>query len=553
MEKRVMNNEAQAQGKVTNLRQSLAIWLVPVIALAIGIWMIYEYASKTGPEITLIMSDASGIEVGKTQIKSRNVKVGVVTGVKLSDGYDHILVTAQIDKYAAKMLKEDTLFWVVKPRIGREGISGLDTILSGSYIEIQPGSGKEKKLDFTILDIPPVAPPDAKGLRIVLTHQQAGRLTVGDPVIYHGFTAGRVEKIKFDAKQKKALYQLFIFQPYDELIRRGTFFWLNSGVDLQLNTEGFKLRFDSLESLLGGGISFGIPEGLSAGEPIKKQFTQFELFNDQLEVKEGLYSQYINYVMIFEESLRGLNPGAPVEFRGLRIGSVEKVPLFRPSLDQGFKSTALPVLIRIDPSRIFEKGESISNEQFSEVLITEFKRGLKGSLKTGSLLTGALYVDIDYDQTQQTYTHKTLAGYDIFPSQKGGLAQVQKQVMDILDKFNNLPLNATVESMNQSLNALHDTLISAQSALNSIHKLVEQQDTQSLPTELKQSLDKIQQTLDGFTTHSSVYQNMDEALVQFEKVMMKLQPVLHQINEKPNSLVFGEDSVADPIPVKGVK
>jgi paraquat-inducible protein B len=300
-----------------------------------------------------------------------------VTEVKLSEDYDHILVKASIDKDAERMLREDTLFWVVKPRIGKEGISGLDTILSGSYIEMQPGNAQVEKLEFTVLDVPPVAPAGAEGLRIVLTHPKAGLLTVGDPVIYHGVTAGRVEKISFDVKQEKALYQLFIFQPYDELIRSATRFWINSGVDLQLNAEGVKVRFDSLESLLGGGVSFGIPEGESSGELVSKQLTQFRLFNDQQEVKEGLYDQHIEYVMIFEESLRGLNPGAPVEFRGLRIGSVEKIPLFRLDLNDGFKSTALPVLIRIEPKRIFEEGESISNDELREELISEFKLGLR--------------------------------------------------------------------------------------------------------------------------------------------------------------------------------
>lgn len=551
MEAMIMSNEAQ--GQVTKMKQTSAIWLVPIIALAIGIWMIYQYASKTGPEITLIMSDASGIEVGKTEIKSRNVKVGVVSDVKLSEGYDHILVTAQMDKYAANMLKEDTLFWVVKPRIGTEGVSGLDTILSGAYIKIQPGNSAVKQSHFTILDVPPVAPPDAKGLRVVLTHPQAGQLSVGDPVIYHGFTAGRVENITFDAQQQKAHYQLFIFEPYDELIRTGTYFWLNSGVDLQLNTEGFKLRFDSLESLLGGGVSFGVPEGERAGDMISDSLTEFNLYKSQVDVKEGLHRQHVNYAILFDESLRGLYPGAPVEFRGLRIGSVEKIPLFKPTLDQGIQSNSLAVLIRIDPNRIFEKGEEISNEQFSQKLMTEFKHGLKGSLKSGNLLTGALYIDVDYDASGDEYKYQTLNGYDVFPSKTGGFAQVQKQVLDLLDKFKNLPLNDTVESVNKSLGVLQKTLISAQSAVDNINKFVAKKETQSLPAELQQSLDKMQQTLDGFKVNSSAYKNLNGALAEFKQAMIELKPVLQQINEKPNSLVFGEDEVADPIPVKGTK
>ncbi len=300
----MMNNEKQAQAEVSKVQQISTIWIVPMIALLIAAWMIYQYASKSGPEITLIMSDASGIEVGKTEIRSRSVKVGVVTDVKLSENYEHIIARANIDNDARRMLKEDTLFWVAKPRIDREGISGLETILSGAYIEIQAGTADKEQREFTVLEVPPVAPPDARGLRVVLTHPQAGRLNVGDPVIYQGFTAGRVEKVSFDSQQQQALYQAFIFQPYAQLVRTASRFWINSGVDLQLSSEGVKVRFASLESLLRGGVSFALADEENDGELISEQFTQFMLFNDQQEVKEGLYSQHIEWVMLFDESLR---------------------------------------------------------------------------------------------------------------------------------------------------------------------------------------------------------------------------------------------------------
>ncbi len=553
MEIVLMKNKQQAQAEVAKVKQISTIWIVPIIALLIAAWMIYQYASKSGPEITLIMSDASGIEVGKTEIKSRSVKVGVVTDVKLSKNYDHIIAKASIDNDARRMLKEDTLFWVAKPRVGREGISGLETILSGPYIEIQAGAAEKEQREFTVLEVPPVAPPDAKGLRVLLTHPQAGRLNVGDPVIYQGFTAGRVEKVGFDGQLQQAFYQAFIFQPYDKLIRTGSHFWINSGVDLELNSEGVKVRFASLESLLGGGVSFAVPDGESDGELISEQFSQFTLFNDQQEIKEGLYSQHIEWVMLFDESLRGLNPGAPVEFRGLRIGSVEKVPFSKPSIKDGFRATRLPVLIRIDSHRVFAKDQSIANADFKEVLIEEFKRGLRGSLKTGSLLTGALYIDIDYDKNAPAYQQQSFAGYDIFPSVQGELAQVQKQVMEIIEKFNNLPLNDTITSMNNALQTLQKTLTSADHALLSVDKLLAQEQMQSLPAELQASLIKMQQTLDGFSPHATVYQNLNAALLEFEKMMSEFQPLLEQLNKKPNSLLFGKEPSADPVPVKGDK
>ena len=175
--------------------------------------MLFQYINSTGPEITLKLPTAEGIEVGKTEIKALNVKVGVITDVKLSEDYDHIIATAQMDKDADRMLREDSMFWVVKPRIGREGVSGLETLQSGAYGQLQPGKSKVKKEHFDVLDVPPVASPDAEGLRLVLTHREAGKLGVGDPVIYKGFTVGRVEATSIDVETRRALYQLFILKP----------------------------------------------------------------------------------------------------------------------------------------------------------------------------------------------------------------------------------------------------------------------------------------------------------------------------------------------------
>lgn len=547
-----MNQQQQGpKAHITKQRKVSTVWLIPLVALLMGGWMLYEYISRSGPEITLVMKDASSIEVGKTLIKSRNVKVGVVTDVKLSEGYDHIVLKATMDKDAERMLKEDTLFWVVKPRIGKEGITGLDTLLSGSYIEIQPGQAPTPKFEYKVLDLPPVAPPDAKGLRVILAHDKAGKLSVGDPVIYQGFTAGRVELVHFDVERNKALYQLFIFEPYDDLIRSGTFFWISSGIDFQLNADGLTVRLDSVESLLGGGVSFGVPEGEKPGDPIKMQMSQFTLYDSQQDVTEGLYSQYLEYVMNFDESVRGLVAGAPVEYRGLRVGTVSQIPFTKSSMGSAFRTSDISVLIRIEPKRLFNDGEEITVEGLREALSKEFKLGLRGSLKTASLLTGALYIDVDYDDAVPDYEPTFFNGYEIFPSKQGEFAEVQNLVMSMLEKVNQLPINETIESANRSLQTLDRTLLSAQQAVNSIEQWVEQQSVQSIPEEMEKSLQQLQEVLDGFGTHSTLYQNLDDNLIQIESMVSELEPLIEKVNEKPNSLIFGDDNTPDPIPVKG--
>lgn len=546
-----MSDNKPTQAEVKNLKQVSAIWIIPIVALAIGIWMLAQYITSKGPEITLRMPTAEGIEVGKTQIKSLNVKVGVVTNIKLSDDYSYITVTARMNKDAERMLRDDSLFWVVKPRIGKEGISGLDTLLSGSYIELQPGKSDIKKYNFKVLDVPPIAPPDAKGLRVVLTNKEAGKLSVGDPVLYEGFTVGRVEQVSFNTKTKLANYHLFIFQPYDSLIQTTTKFWLASGVDFQMSASGINVKIGSLESLITGGVSFGLPDGVSSGEKVITQNEKYRLYDNMKQVTEGMYDKYLPYVMLFKESIRGLQPGAPVEYRGVRIGTVEKVPFKLPTNKHGFSNKMIPILVHIELGRITQLGGHETLEGLKADLQEEFKTGLRATLKTGSLITGALFIDLNVDPDEKAPKQQSFDGYDIFPTKAGGFAEVQKQVTDLLKKLNNLPVEKTVNSLNSTLAATEKTLQSAERVTADLDRLLKQKDTQQLPADIRQSLKEIQRTLNSYGPNGAPYQNLEGALNQFQDVMQELQPVLKQINKKPNSLIFGGDKTADPIPAGG--
>ncbi|WP_299019689.1 intermembrane transport protein PqiB [uncultured Photobacterium sp.] len=548
-----MNDDKYQKADVQNLKQISSIWLVPVIALGIGIWMLAQYVTSKGPEVTLLLSTAEGIEVGKTEVKALNVTVGVISDVRLNDDYSAIIATAQINKDAARMLREDTLFWVVKPRIGKEGVSGLETLLSGAYVQLQPGSGKEEKFEFDVLEVPPVAPPDAKGLRLVLYHKEAGKLGVGDPVLYEGFTVGRVEKMTFEPEAKKANYQLFIFEPYDSLIRKKTRFWLTSGVDLKMSAEGFSLQIGSIESLITGGVSFRVPKGNEPGELITKDMSRFRLYNNLKQVRERFFDEYLEYVMLFDESVRGLNPGAPVEYRGLRIGTVRKVPLELPSDRDGFSNRQIPVLVRIELGRIYGEVEEESLPRLKMSLEQEFKLGLRASLKTGNLLTGALLVDTEVYPDEVMPELGKYSKYDIFPTKAGGFAQIQKQLGSILTKIEELPVEDTLVSLNLSLDASQKTLLAAENMANELAVLLAQKDTKAIPGEIRGSLQQIQDTLNGFGPDAEPYRNLEQALARFEQVMLELQPVLRQLNDKPNSLIFTGEKAKDPIPVKGAK
>ncbi|EGR4190341.1 intermembrane transport protein PqiB [Vibrio cholerae] len=539
-----MSDEPQVNAEVSAQKQLSAIWIIPILALAMGLWMLFQYVNSTGPKITLVLPTADGLEVGKTQIKALNVNVGVITDIKLSDDYRHIIATAQMVKDADRMLREDSLLWVVKPRIGKEGISGLDTLLSGAYIQLQPGQSKTFQDEFSVLDLPPIAPPDAKGLRLILTNKEAGKLSVGDPVMYEGFTVGRVESTQFDVENKKAQYQLFIFAPYDKLVNTRSFFWLNSGINLQLNAEGLEFSLGSIESLLKGGVTFGQLQDDDSGQQITQQMTEFLLFDDVKQIREGMYGDYIEFVMMFDESVRGLKPLAPVEYRGLRIGTVTKIPLKTESSNIYINIKRIPVLVRIELGRLYDNFGTTDLPNLKKRMQDEFAKGLKASLKTGNLVTGALYIDTDYFPDEPADPLTQFDGYPMFPTKQGGFAEVQKQVTELLRKLNGLPMDDTLASLNS-------TLKTSEALLASAERILKKQETQKLPADIQASLKQLETTLGGFGPESTVYRELETTLRELNQVMAEFKPVLRTINEKPNALIFGESNTADPIPAKG--
>lgn len=547
-----MSKDSSAKAEVKTIRHLSGIWLVPIVAMIIGIWMLIHYIDNQGPVITLRLQTAAGIEAGKTEIKARNVTVGVITQVHLSKNYNYIIAKAQMNKDAARMLRDDTLFWIVKPRIGHDGISGLETLLSGSYIELQPGVKQQEKLSFTVLENPPVAGPDAKGLRVVLTYPEAGKLNVGDPVLYEGFTVGRVEKVSFDPATRMAHYQLFIFQPYNVLIHQKTRFWLNSGVDLSMSAEGFNLKVGSVESLISGGVSFRVPQGMDPGPQVTKQNDQFRLYNNLQQVREQMYDQYLPYVMLFNESVRGLTVGAPVEYRGIRIGTVEKVPLLMPNnANSDFINSRIPVLVHIELGRVMKHVNTTTLDDLKRSLSNEFKLGLRATLKTGNLLTGQMFVDTEMAPKAKMPTVMKYDGYDVFPTMTGGFAEMQKQVSDLLNKFNNLPLDETISKLNQTIANSNQLVEESKQIAAKVGQLLAEKSTQALPGEVVSSLQQIQDTLKGLSPQSAPYHQLQEALTHFNQVMKEFNPVLKQLNEKPNSLIFSGEKPADPVPVGG--
>ncbi|MDU1060949.1 MAG: intermembrane transport protein PqiB [Leclercia adecarboxylata] len=545
-----MENKS-GEAKVQKVKNWSPVWIFPIVTALIGAWILFYHYSHQGPVVTLITTNAEGIEGGKTTIKSRSVDVGVVESATLTDDLTHVEITARLNAGMEKLLHGDSVFWVVKPQVGREGISGLGTLLSGAYIELQPGKKGSQPGQYQLLDSPPLAPPDAKGIRVTLDSKKAGQLSPGDPVLFRGYRVGSVETSTFDTQKRTISYQLFINAPNDRLVTGNVRFWKDSGIAVDLTSAGMRVEMGSLSTLFGGGVSFDVPEGMDQGQPVAQK-TAFRLYDDQKSIQDSLYTDHIDYLMFFKDSVRGLQPGAPVEFRGIRLGTVGKVPFFAPGMRQVLDDDyRIPVLIRIEPERLINQvGDTPDIAQHIDGLM---KRGLRGSLKTGNLVTGALYVDMDFFPKEPPVKEiREFSGYKIIPTVSSGLAQIQQRLMETLDKINNLPLNPMIQQATNTLSESQATMRRLQTTLDNLNKLTASQSMQQLPQDMQKTLRELNRSMQGFQPGSAAYNKMVADMQRLDQVLRELQPVLKTLNTKSNALVFEAKDKKDPEP-KGAK
>jgi paraquat-inducible protein B len=541
-----MENKS-GEAKVQKVKNWSPVWIFPIVTALIGAWILFYHYSHQGPEVTLMTTNAEGIEGGKTRIKSRSVDVGVVESTTLTDDLTHVEIKARLNTGMEKLLHGDSVFWVVKPQVGREGISGLGTLLSGAYIELQPGKKNAQPAQYPLLDSPPLAPPDAKGIRIVLESKKAGQLSPGDPVLFRGYRVGSVETSSFNAEKRTISYQLFINAPNDRLVTTNVRFWKDSGIAVDLTSAGMRVEMGSLSTLFGGGVSFDVPEGQELGEPVANK-TEYHLFDDQRTIQDAMYTQHIDYVMFFKDSVRGLQPGAPVEFRGIRLGTVGKVPFIMPGLHQRLNDDyRIPVQVRIEPERLANQlGGDPDIRQHLDTLID---RGLRGSLKSGNLVTGALYIDLDfYPKAEPRGKFRDFGGFGIIPTVSGGLAQIQQRLMDTLDKINNLPLAPMMQQATNTLSESQNTMKHVQATLDNLNKITASQSMQDLPADMQKTLRELNRSMQGFQPGSAAYNKMVADMQRLDQVLRELQPVLKTLNDKSNALVFEAKDKKDPQP-----
>ncbi|MEM5528888.1 intermembrane transport protein PqiB [Gammaproteobacteria bacterium AS21] len=529
------------------------IWVIPLLALCIGGWMIYQQWQNKGILVTVSFESAEGLEVGKTKVKSRNVDIGTLIGVRFNDERTRIIASIEIDKSMDDFLRTDSQFWIVKPRIGTNGISGIGTILSGAYIEVYPGTFKKSSNRFVGLERPPITQLNAAGLHLTLESDHGSGLSVGDPIIYRGFTVGRILTYSFDTISKQAKYDVFIEAPYDALVTSNSHFWNVGGISLESSAQGFKLNIATLESFLTGGVEFEVPQGLDLGLAVKP-YMHFKLYNSKEDVLENRDYQAFEYVVMVSDSVRGLVAGAPVEYRGIRVGSVIS-PYLTPQLTTALNiekaegAQKIPVLIKIEPQRLLGQSTEQAISEFNESFVNNIKIGLTANLESANILTGSLLINLDFNG-EGTDQIEELGAYMVIPSTRQGLAKIQDSIEEFLDSVNQLPFEQLATDASSILNTADGTLKSLRSVVANVNKLLKNKDTQQLSRNLNSSMLELQKTLKGLQPESGAYREIEKTMFKLQKTLDDLQPMLKKINNNPSTLIFSTPRGADLEPKK---
>lgn len=527
----------KSQAIITRKSRFSVVWLLPIIAAVIGIGMVYQQWQNRGTNIVIVFENAQGLEAKKTKVKFRNVDIGTLKSISFGKDNNSIEATVEIEKSMQEFLHSDTQFWVVRPRIGSGGVTGFGTLLSGAYITIDPGKSEYYSERFVGLETPPISSPTSQGLKLKLASSGGKSLTVGNPVVYRGFEVGAVETVDFNIESRKVTYGIFINAPYDGLITTNTHFWNSGGVSVTANTEGVTVDLASIESFLAGGVQFDVPDDLGLGARIM-QTQEFKLYETRSSINDDRVYEYLEYVILVEDSVGGLQKGAPVEYRGIRIGRVHSPYLgFYQNNQINSEETRIPVVIHIEPARLAPNGEfdvAWFDNQFTQWI----KGGLSASLETANYLTGALKISLDL--TDNTIEELESYGqYSVIPISESGFASIMNKTENLLSKLENLPLDELVASTNTAIQSANTAILSANDTVIA---------TQSVLLSVEGTLKEANTTLQGMQPGSEVYRKLENNLQELERTLNMMQPFLQEIRKKPNSLIFSDSPPADKEP-----
>jgi paraquat-inducible protein B len=542
--------QTPASPEVTERTGPSVVWLIPLITALVGAWLVFSTVTEQGPVVELQLKTAEGIEIGKTKIKYKSVDIGIVEDVRFADDFESVLLTVQFNPGTDHFLRRNTRFWVVKPQLSVRGVSGLSTLVSGSYIEIDPGPGASQRF-FVGLEDQPIVHADDEGTTLTLVTGNLGSVDAGSPIYYRGILAGEVLGRELGSDRQSVFIQAFVRDPFDQLVRGNSRFWNVSGMDVSMGADGFRVRTASVTSLMFGGIAFDTPEAMEAGSEDVADLV-FTLHDSRDEIDENAFTKRLRFVMYFDGSVRGLNPGAPVEFRGIRIGEVVDVRL---EIDTTQESFLIPVTVEIEPERLVDRDPdaAVPGEELLRQLVD---RGLRGRLATGSLLTGQLFVELNIYPDAPLNLH---AGSDAgvpelptIPNTVEALTATLENVVARIDRVKIDEIAAALQGTLEGAEALANSpdlaaaLASLGPAMSSLRGILGDVDDSNLDTTMGAARDvavSLEETVrlvnQALQPSAPLQYNVIQMTGELEETARAIRALVEQLERQPQSVIFG--------------
>ncbi|MGD9105713.1 MAG: MlaD family protein [Desulfobacterales bacterium] len=532
-EQQIQETDASSAARaVVKPKKSVSIvWIVPLVALLIGGWLAYKAITEKGPSITITFKSAEGLEAGKTKIKFKDVEVGQVEEIRLSPDLSQVMVTAQLTKDAKDYLSENTRFWVVRARIVGGGVSGLGTLFSGAYIGMDPGKPGKTARSFKGLETPPIVTTDLPGRHFMLKAERLGSLDIGKPVYFRQIRVGQVVAYELEKDGRSVDIKIFIHAPHHERVHKNTRFWNAGGVDVSVDAGGIQVNTESFVAIMIGGIAFEAPMDPDPG-PAAQEGEIFRLYDRREDIYKKTYVTKTRWLLHFQGSVGGLSVGAPVKFKGIKIGEVIDINL---EFDYDAVAFRIPVAIEIEPERIAMTGKkTIARERGTEVLV---EKGLRAQLKQGNLLTGQLYIDVDMYPDEPPRKIVYGGKYPEIPTIPTPIEEITRGITRIVDRLEKLPLEQIGKD-------LRETLAHLNKSTEHLVKLTQNLDERVAPAATamlersQTTLTKLDRLLDG---ESPTGYELKQALTDLADAARNISVLADYLGRHPESLVFGKE------------
>lgn len=515
------------------------VWVIPLVAALIGVFLALHTWYQQGPDITIRFKTGEGLEAGKTRIKYKDVDVGQIDSVTLAEDGSYVIAGARLARSADHLLVDDTRFWMVSARVSGSAVSGLGTLLSGTYVGLDAGKSAEARREFTALDDAPVVSFDVPGRYFTLHAETLGSIGIGTPVYFRRMQAGQVTGYRLGEHGKRIEVRVFIKAPYDRFVTDDTRFWNAGGVDVKLGADGVQVNTESLTSILAGGLAFLTPAD-SPDEPAAAE-RAFRLFATREEAIRRQVDERQHYVLRFTESVRGLSVGAPVDFRGITIGEVIAI---QPQLSPASAEISMQVEVSLQPGRLRTPGskshlpagatsEDAAFRAFVDQLVA---KGLRAQLRNGNLVTGQLYVALDFFPGAGAARPDWAASPPRLPTQRGSLDELQTTLMRIVGKLDKLPIEEIGTDTRKLLASLQRSVDETEALLKRIDNLTDGE----VRSTIVEARSAIADTRKLIASDAPLQQDLRASLQELGRAAQALRHLADTLDRHPEALLRGK-------------